>query len=258
MKRYHDVLGERRHLSGWKKARHDSRDLHLTASIFDKLKLPRSASLRSSTALVVEDQGDLGSCVANASTSAREFAEVKHGRPLIQLSRRYVYDEGRMLEGTPLLEDSGMVVRDAMKVLAKMGVPSEASYPYSTLLSSAAPPASLATEAAKHKIATYYKCPTLMTIKASISQGYPVVGGFEVPPGMMTEACALSGAVPLFGVGEAPEGGHSVLFVGYDDMVQRLCFMNSWGVGWGDLGFGYLPYSYVLQGLADDFWTVRL
>jgi C1A family cysteine protease len=196
--------------------------------------------------------------VANASTSAREFAEVKHGRPLVQLSRRWVYDKGRILEGTPLLEDSGMVVRDAMKVLAKDGCPSEVSYPYSMQLSDAGPPASLDSEASQHRIATYYKCPSLMTIKASISQGYPVVGGFEVPPGMMDELCALSGAVPLFGPGEAPEGGHSVLFVGYDDDVRRLCFMNSWGEGWGDKGFGYLPYSYVTEGLADDFWTIRL
>ena len=31
---------------------------------------------------------------------------------------------------------------------------------------------------------------------------------------------------------------------------------NSWGVGWGDSGYGYLPYEYVLNGLAVDWWVL--
>jgi C1A family cysteine protease len=31
---------------------------------------------------------------------------------------------------------------------------------------------------------------------------------------------------------------------------------NSWGTGWGDGGYGWLPYEYVLKGLAVDWWTL--
>jgi C1A family cysteine protease len=31
---------------------------------------------------------------------------------------------------------------------------------------------------------------------------------------------------------------------------------NSWGPGWGENGYGWLPYEYLMRGLAEDFWSV--
>ena len=31
---------------------------------------------------------------------------------------------------------------------------------------------------------------------------------------------------------------------------------NSWGEGWGEAGYGWLPYEYVERGLAEDFWSI--
>ena len=64
------------------------------------------------------------------------------------------------------------------------------------------------------------------------------------------------------------EGGHAVVAVGYDDKKEirnaytdkptagALLIRNSWGKGWGDSGYGWLPYEYVNRGLAEDFWSV--
>ena len=39
-------------------------------------------------------------------------------------------------------------------------------------------------------------------------------------------------------------GGHAVAAVGYDDAAQCFIIRNSWGAGWGDRGYCYMPYQY--------------
>ena len=64
------------------------------------------------------------------------------------------------------------------------------------------------------------------------------------------------------GPSDAVQGGHAIVAVGYDDDRQigsekgALKIRNSWGTGWGESGYGWLPYAYVEQGLADDFWSL--
>jgi C1A family cysteine protease len=56
--------------------------------------------------------------------------------------------------------------------------------------------------------------------------------------------------------------------VGFDDKLKiknptcgeatigAVLMRNSWGTGWGDKGYGWLPYKYVTEGLAIDWWTL--
>jgi hypothetical protein len=45
---------------------------------------------------------------------------------------------------------------------------------------------------------------------------------------------------------------HQVYLTGYDDDKKAFEFVNSWGEGWGNKGFGWLPYEYVTQGYVTN------
>lgn len=255
MLRYANVLDKERHLSSWKRDIPDHRDQLMSVSWMQRLKQTAKASLRGS-GLIVEDQAEIGSCTCNSGTTSVEFALKKLGIS-IQLSRLWLYAKVREYEGTPLSEDSGAQIRNVMKVLALYGCPSEISYPYDLTKWMLAPPPILIEEASKHKVMMYFRCNSIPAIRASILQGFPVVGGFSVPKNMFSDYCLTTGIVKVPGPNESWQGGHAVLFTGYDDSTKLLEFQNSWSDAWGDGGYGYLPYEYFTNSWADDFWTIR-
>jgi len=68
---------------------------------------------------------------------------------------------------------------------------------------------------------------------------------------------APEGQVPLPEANEKSEGVHCVIICGYDDKRQVIKFQNSWGVEWGDKGFGHIPYSY-LEKYTVECWATML
>ena len=59
--------------------------------------------------------------------------------------------------------------------------------------------------------------------------------------------------------GDKVRGGHAVTAVGYDDFQEVFIVRNSWGEGWGDKGYFYMPYAYITNpDLASDFWAINM
>jgi len=258
LSRYLNIGDQPRHTHGWRKDRPDHRDVAFSAGlagVLHAVQLPEAAALTGLPA--IRDQLDLGSCVANATLEAYGFVAMRAGKPDPELSRLDLYFKTRVFEGTSPEEDAGCQIRDAMKVAATQGVVTEASWPYDPGLYDVEPPESVLSEAKDHKVQFYYRLTSLRTIKASIVQGFPVVGGFSVPESISSAETVSTGIVHFPNPSEGFVGGHAVLFVGYDDHAGLVKFQNSWGRGWGDHGFGYLDYRYFNDGLADDFWTIR-
>jgi len=238
---------------GWVPDTPDSRD-YLYSAIRPKLKLPASVDLRAECS-VVEDQGKLGSCTANALAGNLEFLDKQADGAYVNVSRLFIYYNERVLQGSPDY-DSGAMLRNGIKTLAKAGVCAEKSWPYKVEKFADKPPARCYAEGKKHCIVSYHRIKTLDEMTACLSEGFPFVFGFTVYESFQTPAVAKTGIAKMPKKNERVLGGHAVMAVGYDQKAKRFIVRNSWGEGWGMKGYFTLPFAYV-ETLAADFWTVR-
>lgn len=222
--------------------------------------LPTSADL-SSFCPDVYDQGQLGSCTANAIGAAMETSQIRekqssHFTP----SRLFIYYNERVIEGT-VLQDAGAMISDGLKTVSKQGACPETQWTYSD-------------GKAKFRVKPPKKCyksalntvvldqvtalaPDLETLKTVLSQNIPFVFGIQVYSSMMTNDVAKSGVVPMPTASDSIAGGHALLMVGYDDAKQAFKFRNSWSNQWGQKGYGWIPYEYITNpNLSQEFFAI--
>jgi len=250
------TLETTKHLRGWIPDFPDQRDFLYAAVRPAGVRLPKSVDLRPDMS-PVENQGQLGSCTANALAGALEFLELKSGKSLVDLSRLFIYYNERAIEHT-VSTDSGAMIRDGIKTLAAQGVCPEQNWPYVMSAFAKKPSAPCYTAAKKHTISTYHRLSSLADMRACLADGYPFVFGFSVYESFESASVARTGVVNLPKRTERQIGGHAVCAVGYDDAAKRVLVRNSWGPGWGQKGYFTMPYDYVAdRNLSDDFWTVR-
>ena len=245
----------------------DSRNLlfHERLASAPPVVLPPSVDLRPLCSPIV-DQGELGSCTANAWVSGlREFLLLKEGKPLDRLSRLFLYYQERLDEGA-VQEDAGANLKDGGDCLINHGVCKEALDPYDISTFKNPPSAAAMAEAPDFKVRKYMQLTSLGAVKACLAQGYPVVMGMNVYDHMQSEQAAKLGSVACPRQGEQALGGHAVTIVGYKDTPKGpgywkdggyLIVRNSWGTSWGLQGYFKIAYAYVTLGYAFEFWTCR-
>jgi len=252
---------------GWVKDELDERDYKFIFS--KKEKLPSNVDMRDLYPPVY-NQGGLGSCTANAVGAAFQFCQIRQNQPNFMPSRLFIYYNERVLLGWEDI-DSGATIRSGMKTLANDGVCPETMWEYNIKKFKDKPTDDCYIEAKKHQLFAYFKISTdkKYYIKKSLSDGYPVVFGFNVYQSF------INGNVKNTGIAKLPKrnwfflknrdkllGGHAVVAVGYDDKKNALIVRNSWGSYWGLNGYFYLPYRYLKvkrdgYNLSDSFWTTR-
>jgi C1A family cysteine protease len=241
---------------GWVPDIPDARDLLYAAPEAVLADLPSSVDLRSQCPPVY-DQGELGSCTANAIGGAFEFMQKKEELADFMPSRLFIYWNERKIEGT-VDEDSGAMIRDGIKSVHKLGVCDENIWPYNIAKFTEKPPAAAYREAKEHQATVYRRVlPVLHQMQGCLASGTPFVFGFSVYESFESDEVARTGVVPLPPRNERLLGGHAVLAVGYDDSQQRFLVRNSWGDGWGMAGYCTMPYGYLTDpALASDFWAI--
>jgi len=217
----------------------------------------------------VEDQGTLGSCTAHAVVGMLEYMMRRGIAQHTDLSRLFLYKVTRRLLGWT--GDTGAYIRSTIKAVAGFGVPPEQYCVYDPNRYEEEPDAFLYSYASNFKALKYARLDPANfpgievrdAVKRAIHAGFAVAFGFPV-----YDSLTESAYVPYPTENDKLQGGHAVLAVGYDDNVKIeeadgtttkegcIIFRNSWGEGWGQSGYGYLPYRYIEEALAVDFWTV--
>lgn len=100
----------------------------------------------------------------------------------------------------------------------------------------------------------------LYKMKVLLESKIPLVCGFKMPVSIKSEKTRSSGILDFAWFTAV---GHGVTIVGYDDDFvhcgNKGCFIfkNSWGKEWGDNGYGYMPYSYIMHYKCFDIWAIE-
>jgi len=236
------------------------------------VSLPTTVDLRAWCS-PIENQLNLGSCTAHAGVGLVEYFERKASGTHIDASRLFLYKVTRDL--LKWKGDTGAFLRSTMEALVLFGVPPEEYWQYIVANYDVEPSAFLYAFAQNYQAITYYRLdpsgtpkPTLLNqIKTNLAAGLPSMFGFTVYSSY-TQA-NTTGKIPYPAPVEKAVGGHAIDAVGYDDGMKikntnaggvettgALRIRNSWGTGWGAGGYGWLPYEYVLRGLAVDWWSL--
>ena len=239
------------------------------------LSIPKKISLRDSCS-PVEDQEGLGSCTAHAAVGIVEYFQRRAFGSHLEGSRLFVYKATRNL--MQVTGDTGAWLRNTMGALALCGVPEERYWPYTDAVPDFdEEPPSFVYAVADNFEALWYFChdpqeanpagkAVLASVKKYLAAGVPSMFGFWGFPSFT--ASDVAGEIPYPCPGERAEWGHAIVAVGYDDgrkitntqcdttTTGALLIRNSWGTDWGDEGYGWLPYKYVVNKLALDFWSL--
>lgn len=235
----------------------DERDYNF--GVFAGMNPLPSAFIRREEMPPVRDQGRFGTCVGHAAWAVKSWQEIQQkDLPAGGLSPLFIYSRCKAKDG---LAAAGTYPRVAMEVIREEGVCSEALMPYSQLAGDVRPPqpsVEAMEEAKKYRAKAYARLDGVREIKRALVEQGPVLGAILICENFLRPDDGRFVDLPQGNW----LGGHAITICGYDDnlshfyksRVGRTGFFlvqNSWGGGWGDGGFAWLPYDFVVYRLVD-------
>lgn len=191
----------------------------------------------------IKNQGQIGACTVFSIASIYEYILKKNAQQEDDLSESFVYYNVRHSNGTEL-EDTGSSFQDVIMSIGELGICAESLHPYSLSLSSV-PSEEAYLDGKKRRITKALNVNVDENdIKSALQEGYPVAVSLKIYDSFN----ATSGFVSRPSEEEiesADFGYHAMVIVGYSDDTKFFIVRNSWGEGFGDKGYCYMPYSYI-------------
>lgn len=219
----------------------------------DNINLPTAIDLRSKMPRVY-DQEKLGSCTANAICAAFEYIV-----PNFIGSRLFLYYNERQLKNT-VLYDAGAYLCDGIKAICTYGICSETQWPYTISKFSIKPPRQCYIDALKYYVVSANNIhKDIKSMKKSLNLGFPFLVEISVYSSFESNQFVRTGIIPMPTRTDKFLGRHAVLVCGYNDSTQCWTVRNSRGSNWGDKGYFYLRYQYLLDSsLCSDLWNISV
>ncbi len=258
---------------GWQKSLPDFRDYSLESPVVRAMMVrlksasPAGENATGSESLIsyfpeVDDQQQINSSSAQACVDLVQYFNRRALGKTVGLSKLFVYQTAQRLLG--MSGNNAVDLRSTLKAIVTFGIPYERHWQCDLEKINDEPVPFLYAVADRFRSVRYVRLDgrnqtgqqTLVLVKALLDAGFPSVFGFSVPTSV-----SRNGDIPYRPTFDGILGGQAVVAVGYDDRrfsstKGALQIRNSWGRNWGEDGYGWLPYAYVEEQLAADFWTL--
>ena len=204
----------------------------------------------------IMDQGDIGSCTANAIGDAFEILKgLEDPTKIVPISRLFIYYNERMYINETNV-DGGAQISDGLNSLTKLGVCTEATWTYDTSKVLVKPTIEAYKEANDNTfmLTNYYQINTIHTdrqndIITAVKANHPVVFGVQVGQ----ELEDYDGSTKVFEPPTKSIGGHALIIVGFRVNAagsNEFYVKNSWSKYYGmsevetaNLGKGHMWFS---------------
>ena len=199
--------------------------------------------------------------------TAMEASLAWQGKPLL-LSARYLYEKARMIDIETYLgvkpskkekdEWVGITASSIIKVIKDHGVPPEEAWrfmPGQRELPEKTTWEELDSTASKFK-AQVYPLHSVEDIPKHLRLGRPIIVGVSVYDNSW-DGAKNSRILPPQKDGHI-QGGHVITIIGYDPKSTDIRFANSWGIDWGDDGFGLMTMEVLKKINGSDLFSLEV
>ncbi len=214
--------------------------------------------------LPVADQLGLNASSTHACVGLADYFERRSTGSATESSRLFLYQTP---VGWPAAAGApGADLRTTLKAMARFGLPPERHWPFDPEKIDIEPEPFLYSYARDLQSLLYVRLDpdpmpagdaVLSAVKGHLAAGLPSAFGFSAFDTLSLDPDILPPT--RF---DSVRGGGAVVAVGFDDTRRvrstkgALRVRAPWGEAWGESGYGWLPYAYVLEQLAVDFWTM--
>jgi hypothetical protein len=219
--------------------------------------LPASVDLRRSW-WTIGDQGSSGSCVGWGladSVLRWHFVEGRRLEPDDPLSPRFAWMAAKesdefTTEPSTFIERAGTSLKAALEIARRYGAVRDSTLPFASARLFDGDVNTFYAVAAQLKLVAYFNIGRSLTQwRQWLAANGPILTRLTVDQ-TWHQAAQTNGDLDAYRAGTA-RGGHAVALVGYTP--DRFIVRNSWGLGWGDAGYGYASLAYAETAFTEAY-----